>query len=209
MPTTDSTDTRPRPRGSGEPPEAPEPRALRADAARNRERILAAAEQVFSEHGLDASIADVARVAGVGKATVFRSYPTKDDLIAAIACDRIRWIEELVTAALEEPDAWGAFERLLADLAHRHATDLTHLQALARETDAPLVAQARAAANAALRRLMDAAKAQGAMRADATPDDIRTLFQGITHAMPPADRHDPAAWARWAQLIASALRAAA
>jgi AcrR family transcriptional regulator len=184
-----------------------EPRALRADAARNRERILVAAQQVFSERGLGASVAEVAREAGVGKATVFRSYPTKDHLIAAIACDRVRWIEDLVTRALAQPDAWAAFRDLLADLAHRHATDLTHLEALARDTDAPLLTEARRAANGALRRLMDKAKRQGAMRADATPEDIRTLFQGVTHAMTEEERHDVEGWARWAELFANALRA--
>jgi AcrR family transcriptional regulator len=183
-----------------------EPRALRADAARNRERILAAAQRVFSEHGLEASVAEVAREAGVGKATVFRSYPTKEHLIAAIACDRVRWIEDLVTKALEQPEAWTAFKDLLVDLAHRHATDLTHLGGLARQTDAPLLAEARAAANVALRRLMEKAKAQGAMRADATPEDIRLLFHGVTHAMTEAERHDVAAWIRWAELFANALR---
>jgi AcrR family transcriptional regulator len=184
-----------------------EPRALRADAARNRERILVAAQHVFSEHGLEASVAEVAREAGVGKATVFRSYPTKDHLIAAIACDRVRWVEDLVTAALERPDAWAAFKDLLADLAHRHATDLTHLEALARHSDAPLLTETRNATNAALRRLMEKAKGEGAMRADATPEDIRALFQGITHAMTDQERHDVAAWGRWAELFANAVRA--
>jgi AcrR family transcriptional regulator len=184
-----------------------EPRALRADAARNRERILVAARRVFSERGLEASVAEVAREAGVGKATVFRSYPTKEHLIAAIANDRLRWVEDLVTQALEQPDAWAAFKDLLADLAHRHATDLTHLEALARHTDAPLLVEARRATNAALRRLMEKAKAEGAMRADATPEDIRTLFHGVTHAMSEKERRDVDAWARWAELFANALRA--
>jgi AcrR family transcriptional regulator len=185
---------------------APE-RTLRADAARNRERILTAAQRVFSDHGLDASVAEVARQAGVGKATVFRSYPTKEHLIAAIACDRVRWVEERVSEALEQEDAWAAFEHLLGELAYRHATDLTHLEALAHETAAPLLAEARAAANAALSLLMDRAKAQGAMRADATPEDLRTLFHGVTHAMPDEQRRDIAAWTRWAALFAAALRA--
>jgi AcrR family transcriptional regulator len=185
-----------------------EPRALRADAARNRERILAAARHVFSEHGLEASVAEVAREAGVGKATVFRSYPTKEHLIAAIACDRVRWVEELVTEALERPDAWAAFKELLADLAHRHATDLIHLEALAHDSDAPLLTAARRDTNAALRRLMAKAKQQGEMRADATPDDIRTLFHGVTHALSEKKRHDVELWARWAELFAGAFRRA-
>jgi AcrR family transcriptional regulator len=188
-------------------PTTDEPRALRADAARNRERILAAARSVFSERGLDASVAEVAREAGVGKATVFRSYPTKEHLIAAITCDRVRWVEERVNEALERPDAWAAFENLLVDLARRHATDLTHLEALARATDAPELMAARTATNAALRRLMRKAKKQGGMRADATPEDVRTLFHGVTHAMTEEERHDIKAWERWAELFAGALRA--
>jgi AcrR family transcriptional regulator len=188
-------------------PTAEVPRALRADAARNRERILAAAQHVFSERGLDASVAEIAREAGVGKATVFRSYSTKEHLIAAIACDRVGWVEDLVNRALEQPDAWIAFRDLLADLAHRHATDLTHVEALARQSDAPLLAKARKRANAALRKLMKRAKEQGAMRADATPEDIRTLFHGVTQAMTYEERHDVEAWARWAELFANAFRA--
>lgn len=190
-------------------PSTPQPRALRADAARNRDRILAAARRVFSERGLDASVAEVAREAGVGKATVFRCYPTKEHLIAAIASDRILWVEQLVTEALDQPDAWDAFRDVLGTLAHRHATDRTHLEALARHTAAaaPLLADARAAANAALRKLMDKAKAQGAMRADATPEDVRLLFQGVTRAMTEEQRHDAAAWSRWADLFANSLRA--
>src|SRR4029453_12202897 len=63
-------------------------RALRADAARNRSLLLAAATQEFAAHGLDASVADFARRAGIGKGTVFRHFPTKDDLLAAVVLDR-------------------------------------------------------------------------------------------------------------------------
>jgi AcrR family transcriptional regulator len=182
-------------------------RTLRADAARNRDRILAAGEEVFSEQGLEASVAEVARRAGVGKATIFRSYPTKEHLIAAITCDRVRWVEDLATEALDEPDAWGAFEALLVQLARRHATDLTHLEALARQNDAPSLAKVRAGANEALRRLMDKAKAQGAMRDDAAPEDLRLLFHGVTGAMSEEQRRDVAVWERWAALFAGALRA--
>jgi hypothetical protein len=70
-----------------------------------------------------------------------------------------------------------------------------------------LLDEARAAANAALRQLMEKAKAQGSMRADATPQDLRVLFSGVTHAMGDDERHDVAAWTRWAVLFAAALRA--
>ena len=80
---------------------------------------------MFSERGLDASVAEVARRAGVGKATVFRSYPTKEDLIGAIACDRVRWVQGLVDEALERPDAWDhveVVEHVAPENVHVHRT---------------------------------------------------------------------------------------
>ncbi len=68
-------------------------RPLRADAARNRRLLLAAAADEFAERGLDASVADIARRAGVGKGTVFRHFATKDDLLAAIVIDRVRELD--------------------------------------------------------------------------------------------------------------------
>ena len=73
-------------------------RPLRADAERNRKRLLDAAAAVFAEHGLEASTAEIARRAGVGHGTVFRRFPTKDDLVAAIVVDRLGEITETATA---------------------------------------------------------------------------------------------------------------
>jgi len=67
---------------------------VRADAARNRESLLAAAEQEFAERGLSASVADIARRAGVAKGTVFRHFATKEDLIASIVCAHIAALTE-------------------------------------------------------------------------------------------------------------------
>lgn len=182
-------------------------RPLRSDAARNRERVLVAAAEVFSEHGLEASIADVARRAGVGKATVFRSYPAKEDLISAVASERVRWVADAATSALAQPDAWVAFAHLLVQIAERHATDLIHAAALANLTGSRELDQARARAHDALDALMVRAKQQGAMRADATTEDVRMLFKGTTAAMSDAERHDVERWRRWAAMFAAALRA--
>ena len=65
-----------------------EERPLRADAERNRRRLLAAAAQLFREQGLDVGVAEIAQCAGVGRATLFRNFPTKQDLIAAIVIKR-------------------------------------------------------------------------------------------------------------------------
>jgi AcrR family transcriptional regulator len=182
-------------------------RAPRSDAARNRARVLAAAGEVFAEQGLEASVSEVARRAGVGKATVFRSYPAKEDLVAAVASARVRWVADTATAALERDDAWAAFTELLASVAERHATDLIHEAALAEATGSKELDEARASAHDAMQALMERAKAEGSMRTDATVDDVRVLFRGVTSALPADERHDPARWRRWAAMFAAALRA--
>src|ERR1700761_810536 len=97
--------------------------ALRADAARNRERIVAAAMEVFAERGLDASTAEIAARAGVGEATLFRRFPTKDDLVIAIIGAQLVETAALAAACLEEEDAWRGVERFLAEMAERASRD--------------------------------------------------------------------------------------
>jgi AcrR family transcriptional regulator len=78
-------------------------RPLRADAERNRRRLIDAAVEVFAERGLEASTAEIARRAGVGQGTVFRRFPTKDDLVAAIVVDRLTDIDAKVVALAANP----------------------------------------------------------------------------------------------------------
>src|SRR3954447_18616085 len=81
-------------------------RVLRADARRNREAVIAAAKKLFADQGLDAQMPDVARAAKVGVGTVYRHFPTKDDLIAAMAAERFERLAEKAREELEAPDAW-------------------------------------------------------------------------------------------------------
>ena len=71
-----------------------EPRGQRADARRNREKVLAAARRQFADHGLDAQIDEIARDAGVGVGTVYRHFPNKEDLLQALADDRFEGLAE-------------------------------------------------------------------------------------------------------------------
>src|SRR3954465_2303509 len=89
------------------------PRPLRADARRNRERVITAAGAVFAEHGRDAQMDDVAKRAGVGVGTVYRHFPTKEALIEALAMDRFERILAAGREALLNPDAWAAFSGAL------------------------------------------------------------------------------------------------
>ena len=88
------------------------PRVLRADAERNLRRVLDAALEVFAEHGIDAPVTLIAERAGVGVATIFRRFPTKDDLLAALLAHRGEQLVAAADAALERDDPEAAFREL-------------------------------------------------------------------------------------------------
>src|SRR5450759_3121061 len=89
-------------------------RPLRVDAERNRARIVEAAQAAFAEHGLDVPLEDVAEGAGVGIATLYRRFPTRDDLIAACFERRLADYARQAEEALEAPDGWSGFCACLA-----------------------------------------------------------------------------------------------
>src|SRR5262245_1196857 len=97
---------------AGRPDVGPTARSLRADASRNRDQILAAARDVFIERGVDAPLDDIARRAGVGIATLYRRFPDRPALIAAVALDIMQQTTDEARRALsEEPDAFRALAR--------------------------------------------------------------------------------------------------
>ena len=85
---------------------------------------------VFAERGIEASVPEVAARAGVGKATVYRSFPTKEHLIAAVVIDRMEDFERRARELLDEPDAWTALTELMSEKAVEHCVDRTLAGAL-------------------------------------------------------------------------------
>src|SRR4051794_2202370 len=96
---------------------------LRADAERNRQRLLAAAAELFAERGVDVTLDDVAHRAGVGVGTAYRRFAHKEQLIDALFEDRIDAFAALAEEALAEPDPWTGFTMFLERAAERHAAD--------------------------------------------------------------------------------------
>ncbi len=182
-------------------------RPRRADALRNCERVTAAAAALFAEKGLDASVDEVAARAGVGKATVYRSFPTKEHLVAAVACVRLRWYEELTIAAAEADEAWPAFVEFLRTAAEAQRGNRLLTVSLAGASEDPDVSAAKAGLIAAFDRLVARGRAEGTMRADATPRDVQVLLSGVTRVLNEEGERDPAAWRRCADLVADAMRA--
>src|SRR4051794_21391573 len=96
---------------------------LRADAARNREAIVEAARAVFAEQGLDAPLDDIAKRAGTGNATLYRRFPTRGDLVAAVFADRMAEHLDAVEAGLADVDPWRGFTCYIGTVAAMQAHD--------------------------------------------------------------------------------------
>lgn len=180
-------------------------RPLRADAARNRRLLLAAAADEFAERGLDASVADIARRAGVGKGTVFRHFATKDDLLAAIVIDRIDALNAVGERLLDAADPGTALLEFLTAAAHqRQQRDLSFLQE-AGELNAE-VAKVRAQMFHTVHRLVDRARAHGAVRDDVTGADVILLMCAPNYVTSYVPDAPPDLWQRYLAIIFDGLR---
>jgi AcrR family transcriptional regulator len=156
-------------------------RPLRADARRNRERVLKAARAVFAARGRDAHLEDVARRAQVGVGTVYRHFPTKEALLEALARDQFEVITQWAREAQDAPDAWEALQALLWRGAELQASDRALMEAVAEYK--PSVAKQSEDLRACIDALIARAIEQGAVRPDATGDDIRLLMCGLGSVM--------------------------
>jgi AcrR family transcriptional regulator len=179
----------------------------RADAVRNRARVVAAAAEVFREKGEAAVVPEIAARAGVGKGTVYRCFPTKDHLVAAVASERVRWFEREARAAAEAEDPWEAFAAFMERVAGAHCEDRGMVASMSQSIELPELVEARADAHDALRVLMERAIAHGEMRPDAEVAELKVLLSGIARSLAAEQERDPAVWRRYARLVVDALRA--
>jgi AcrR family transcriptional regulator len=181
-------------------------RPLRADAARNRELLLAAAADEFAEHGLDASVADIARRAGVGKGTVFRHFATKDDLLAASVLDRIDALSAVGERLLEAADPGAALLEFLTAAAHqRQQRDLSFLQEAGDLN--PEVTRVRAQMFQTVHTLVERARKQGTVRPDVTGADVILLMCAPNYVTSYVPDAPPDLWQRYLAIIFDGLRA--
>ena len=148
---------------------------MRADAARNRGRLLEAAAEAFREEGLDVPVAEIARRAGVGPGTLFRHFPTKDDLVAAIIEERIQAMRPLA-----DGHGWEGLEHFIWNAAEMHAADRGLVAAIKhRALDNPLLTDCRTDLLTAVGTMVEQAKADGDLRDDFEAGDVPALVSAI------------------------------
>ncbi|MER7488330.1 helix-turn-helix domain-containing protein [Streptomyces sp. NPDC126497] len=157
----------------------------RADALRNRERIVTAAREMFVEFGPEVPLDDVARRAGVGNATVYRHFPDRDALVREVVCSVMdRTVRAAEQALNETGDAFEALERFAHTAADERISALCPMTSSTFDQHHPDLEDARRRAESLVAQLMDRAKAAGQLRADVEYGD---LMVGVAQlSRPPA-----------------------
>ncbi|MFJ5035737.1 TetR/AcrR family transcriptional regulator [Streptomyces sp. NPDC088560] len=173
----------------------------RTDARRNHERVVAAAVEVFREYGTQASVPQIATRAQVGKATVYRSFPTKEDLLETVTGLSLDRLEQRTTAALREADSYEAFRRYVLELFDTLAHDRLLAERLA-EAASP----AAASVMETLVSAMETARVAGKLREDITQLDLRVVLCGTALQLVKLTERDPATWRRYGEMVLRALR---
>jgi AcrR family transcriptional regulator len=179
-------------------------RARRSDAVRNAEKVFAAALEVCAERGLAAGLPEVATRAGVGRTTVYRSFASRDELIAAVMRHKLHALEERLAVVSQREDAWEGLRELQIMIMEDVRVDRLLGDAMLLRPD---LFPADSLAIAQLAALLERGQEQGAITPDITGVDLRLMVSGMAHSLAISGRLDPADWRRAAELIAGAARA--
>ena len=184
------------------------PRPLRADAARNREKLLAAAKRLFGERGLDVPMEHIARQAEVSIGTLYAHFPTREAFFAAIFPERLRALDTLREKAQAEPDPWLAFVGYLEGLFALHAEDRGLNDVLAGDLpNAPGVVESCHRGAGHVGEIIDRARESGQLRADFTVSDMATLTRAMAQVIRDSIDTAPDEWRRFLGIYVAGLRA--
>ncbi|MEU4624361.1 helix-turn-helix domain-containing protein [Actinoplanes sp. NPDC023801] len=179
---------------------------LRRDAQRNRERIIEAAREVFAARGFAATLDDVAHHAGVGIGTVYRRFPTKEELIEAVFSDRLEDLVTLAEQALATEPAWDGLTGFLRTSARWHAAD-RGLRDAALSMDEQHFKTAGEQMVPLLEQLMERAHAEGSLRPDTGFRDFPIIMAMVTEMAQHSEECRPGLYERYLELVIDGLRA--
>jgi AcrR family transcriptional regulator len=187
---------------------APDARpGLRSDARRNRRRLIDAAKIVMREQGLDASLGEIARRAGVGSATLYRHFPTREVLWEAVFADYGNDLDRIRERVLQIPDAWEALVTWLEDMCATCATDQAFADLLARgKPRSPALDEVGEQGVRLAETLLENAQRQGAVRSDVELADLLLVIYSLHLVVPVAARVAPDGWRRHLIIALDGLR---
>ncbi|WP_026415094.1 TetR/AcrR family transcriptional regulator [Actinomadura oligospora] len=182
-------------------------RPLRADARRNRDKLVTAAAKVFARRGLAAPLEDVAREAGVSIGTLYNHFPTREELVDAVFRDRLTGLDRVAAEALADPDPWNGFVVFMEGLFALQAEDRGLNEALAAGfTAASGMEEACGRGMRDLGRVIERARDAGALRPDFEASDVALLVLGMSRVIGESMEVVPGAWRRCLRFYLDGLR---
>jgi len=171
---------------------------------------VSSARLLFATAGLETSVEDVTRHAGVGMGTLYRHFPTKEELIDAVLEDALAEFVGLAEAALDEPDPWTAFAMFLDRAIAMHAENRGLKDVVAtRAHGLSRAAAMRRRLRPLIVRLVERAQADGSLRADISPQDISLVLWGADGVIDYGSAVAPEVWRRYLGFMLDGLRSAA
>ena len=182
-------------------------RVLRADARRNREAVIKAAKKLFADQGLDAQMPDVAKAAKVGVGTVYRHFPTKDDLIAALAAERFERLAEKAREGIEADDPWEGLCDLIRFAAQLQADDRGLCEVMGSRPEVMNDSALAVGLDELSDRLVKRAQRSGDLRKDLEWEDIPMIACGLGRITPAEMGPATGRWPRLVEIIIDGLRA--
>ncbi|GGV22813.1 TetR family transcriptional regulator [Actinomadura cremea] len=184
-------------------------RPLRADAARNRDKLLAAASAVFAERGLDAPLEEIARRAGVSIGTLYNHFPSREAFLDAIYPERFAELDGIAADALVDPDPWHGFVSFVEGLFALQAESRGLNDALASRFPVASDLDDECRIGHTMNAIVERAKASGALRADFEPQDLATMVWAMSQVIRESMDVAPQAWRRCLAFFLDGLRAGA
>ncbi|MFT4084889.1 MAG: helix-turn-helix domain-containing protein [Nocardioides sp.] len=187
---------------------AEDERPLRADAARNRARVVAAARELFAERGLDVTLDDVAAHAGVGVGTVYRRFANREELIAAVFIDHFGEVADRIAADIAEAEPWDALVILLEGVG-RFVSEDRGLAALLTTVDRsrPALEAAKQRVEQLVARVFSRAREVGAIRPELEETDLFGLVCMLSALSEVTEPVVPGVWRRYLELLLDGMRA--
>jgi AcrR family transcriptional regulator len=182
-------------------------RVLRADARRNREAVMAAAKKLFADQGLDAQMPDVATAAKVGVGTVYRHFPTKDDLIAALAAERFERLAEKAQEAIDAEDPWEALCDFIRFSAQIQADDRGLCEVMGSRPEVMDNSALAVGLDALCDKLVKRAQRSGGLRKDLAWEDIPMIACGVGRMTQVDMGPGTGRWPRLVEIVIDGLRA--
>ena len=183
-------------------------KTLRRDAVRNRARLVASARELFAQRGVDVPVEEITHHAGLGMGTLYRHFPTKEDLVDAVLDEAFAEILRVAEQAAADEDAWRGLTGFLEQSLELHTQHRGVKDILAvREHGAEHARRMRARIRPLLTQMIERAQEQGSLRRDFTTEDLPLVFWSLSGVNDATAAVAPDHWRRYLALVLDGLRA--